>query len=351
MPVTEQPGILSRTEFKERIDQQPRVQLAHLPTPLEPCPRLSKALGGPRILIKREDCTGLAFGGNKTRTLEFILGKVLESGADSVVQGAGHQSNYCRQLSAAAVRLGLKAHVVLHKYDPSAEIQGNLLLDYLLGAEVHLVDAPLGKPLEAAKQKVGEELRQAGHKPFVIDSVYGEALAAVAYANFVLELQDQVTSMGIQPDFLYFSGAGGTQSGIALGVKVLGLPWQVVGITPIHWDEDIYQKLAREATDAARILNLDIVLEPDEIINYDNYVGERYGKTTPAGLEAMKLMARTEGIILDPVYTSKALAGLIDHIWQGKIHSNQTVIFIHTGGTPALFAYNQDILKALEENV
>ncbi|MCI0527526.1 MAG: D-cysteine desulfhydrase family protein [Nitrospira sp.] len=348
MSVTNQTAILSRAELKQRLGQQPRVRLAHLPTPLETCPRLSETLRGPRILVKREDCTGLAFGGNKVRTLEFILGKVLESGADSVVQGAGHQSNYCRQLAAAAVKLGLKAHVVLHKYDPSTEIQGNLLLDYLLGADVHLVDAPLGEPMEAAKQKVGEELRKAGHKPFVVDSAYGEALAAVAYANFVLELQEQVESMGVQPDFIYFAGAGGTQSGIALGVKVLGLPWQIVGITPIHWDEDIYQKLAREANGAARILNLDVTLEPHEIINYSEYVGERYGKTTSAGLEAMKLMARTEGIILDPVYTSKALSGLINHIKQEKVRSGHTVVFVHTGGTPAVFAYNQDILKVLE---
>jgi 1-aminocyclopropane-1-carboxylate deaminase/D-cysteine desulfhydrase-like pyridoxal-dependent ACC family enzyme len=290
----------------------------------------------------------MAFGGNKTRTLEFILGKALQTGADAVVQGAGQQSNYCRQLSAAAAKLGLKAHVVLHKYDSNTEIQGNLLLDYILGADVHLVNAPLGKPMEGAKQRIGEELRQAGYNPFIIDSKRGEALAAIAYANFVLELQEQVEVMGIQPDFIYLSGAGGTQSGMVLGVKVLGLSWKVVGITPIRWDEDIYVRMAREATDAAHILNLDVTVKPDEIINYDNYVGERYGKTTQAGLEALKLMAQTEGIILDPVYTAKALSGLIDHIKQGKAGSNHTVIFIHTGGTPALFAYNQEILKALE---
>jgi len=348
MPSIPRTAILSSTELKQRLDQQPRVQLAHLPTSLEFCPRLSEALGGPRVWVKREDCTGLAFGGNKTRTLEFILGKVMESGADTVVLGAGHQSNYCRQLAAAAVRLGLKAHLILHKYDPSREVQGNLLLDYLLGADVHLMDAPLGEPMEAAKQKLGEELRRAGHNVFVIDSARGEALAAVAYVRFILELQEQVESSGIRPDFIYLSGAGGTQSGMVLGAKVLGLPWQVVGITPIRWDEDIHQRLAREATDASRILNLDVTVKPDEIVNYEDYVGEGYGKTTPAGLEAMKLMARTEGIILDPVYTSKALAGLMAHIKQGKVGPDHTVIFVHTGGTPALFAYNQDILKALE---
>lgn len=335
------------TELKERLDRFPRVSLAHLPTPLEPCPRLTEALSGPRIFIKREDCTGLAFGGNKTRILEYVLGKGVASGADCVVQGAAEQSNHCRQLASAAVRLGLKAHLVLHKYHPSREVQGNLLLDHLLGAEIHLTDAPLGKAMEAAKQEVGEQLRQEGHNPFVISEHEGESLAPLAYVDFILELQEQLKADGVQPDFIYCSSAGATQSGMVLGARALGLPWQIIGIAPIRWDEDIFQKLARTANTAAKTLDLNLTLGSDDFVNDDGYIGESYGKTSQAGLEALKFMARTEGIILDPMYTAKALAGLVDHIRKGRLSKNETVIFVHTGGTPALFAYNQEVLESL----
>ncbi len=338
---------MTPTELRERLNRLPRVSLAHLPTPLEPCPKLTEALGGPRIFIKREDCTGLAFGGNKTRILQYVLGKAVESGADCVVQGAAEQSNHCRQLAAAAVRLGLKAHLVLHKYYPSREVQGNLLLDHLLGAEIHFTDAPLGEGMEAAKQEVGEQLREAGHKPFVISTREGESLAPLAYVEFILELKEQLKAAGVQPDFIYCSSAGATQSGMVLGAKGLGLPWQVVGIAPIRWDEDIFQKLARTANTAAKALDLNLTLGSDDFVNDDGYIGESYGKTSQAGMEALKLMARTEGIILDPIYTAKALAGLVDHIRQGRISPDQTVIFVHTGGTPALFAYNQEVFESL----
>ena len=338
---------LTSAELKERLDRLPRFSLAHLPTPLEPCPRLTKALGGPRIFIKREDCTGLAFGGNKTRILEFVLGEGLDSGADCVVQGAAEQSNHCRQLAAAAAKIGLKAHLVLHKYDPCLEVQGNLLLDHLLGAEIHLRKAPLGKPMEAAKEEVGAQLRREGHKPFVITGRLAEPLATVAYVNFVLELDEQLNAAGVEPDSIYFAAAGGTQSGMVLGARVLGLPWRITGIAPIEWDEDIFQRLAHAANTAAELLDLNLTFEPDDFVNDHSYIGKHYGRTTPEGLEALKLMARTEGIILDPIYTAKALAGLIDHIRQGKIDKDQTVIFVHTGGTLALFAYNRQVYESL----
>ena len=335
---------LTPTELRERLDRVPRVSLAHLPTPLDLCPRLTEALGGPRILVKREDCTGLAFGGNKTRILEYVLGEAVRTGADCVVQGAAEQSNHCRQLAAAAAKLGLKAHLVLHKYDFSTEIQGNLLLDYLLGAEIHLTDAPLGKRMEEAKQEVGEKLRQEGQNPFVISKPIGESFAPLAYVDFILELRRQTHSEGLEPDHIYCSSAGATQAGMVLGTKVLGLPWQITGVAPIQWEEDHAVILARTANAAAKTLNLSLSLEPKHFTNDSSYIGEAYGEPSESGLEALDLMARTEGIILDPLYSAKALAGLIDHIRKGKLSPNDTVVFVHTGGTPALFAYNKNVL-------
>ncbi len=338
---------VTSAKLRELLDRVQRVSLAHLPTPLEPCSRLTKDLGGPRILIKREDCTGLAFGGNKTRILEYVLGEAIRIGADCVVQGAAEQSNHCRQLAAAAAKLGLKAHLVLHKYDPNTEVQGNLLLDHLLGAEIHLTDAPLGKGMEEAKQQVGEQLRKAGRQPFVINRQVGESLAPLAYVDFILELRRQAEAEGIQPDHIYCSSAGATQAGMVLGTRALGLPWQITGIAPIQWDEDHCVILARTANNAAKTLDLKMSLKPEDFINDNGYIGESYGATSPGGLEALNLMARTEGIILDPLYSSKALAGLIDHIRKGKLLSNDIVVFVHTGGTPALFAYNQEVLSDL----
>ena len=201
--------------------------------------------------------------------------------------------------------------------------------------------------MEAAKEEVGAQLRREGHRPFVITGRLAEPLATVAYVNFVLELDEQLNAAVVKPDSIYFAAAGGTQSGMVLGARVLGLPWRITGIAPIEWDEDMLQRLAHAANTAAELLDLNLTFEPDDFVNDPSYIGKHYGRTTPEGLEALKLMARTEGIILDPIYTAKALAGLIDHIRQGKIEKDQTVIFVHTGGTPALFAYNQQVYESL----
>jgi 1-aminocyclopropane-1-carboxylate deaminase/D-cysteine desulfhydrase-like pyridoxal-dependent ACC family enzyme len=334
--------IVTRETLCQKIAQIPQVDIGHFPTPLEECPRLSEALGGPRILMKREDCSGLAFGGNKVRQLSFTIGEAVHKGADTIIQGAASQSNHCRQAAAAAARLGLKCYLRLSR-DSKSVIQGNLLLDYIAGAEVELVDAPLGPELDAIKYALAEDLKSEGLKPHVIAAPRSTALAGVAFAWCIAEIHAQQEVMGIEADWIYAASAGGTQGGLVLGTKALGMKLKPVGIAPIAWDDRV-ERVRIAANDAAEILGLDVQISDNEVSNTDAYVGEAYGVVTPECVEALKLVAQTEGIFLDPSYTSKAFAGLIDHIHQGKIASDETVVFLHTGGTPALFAYNKELI-------
>jgi L-cysteate sulfo-lyase len=335
----------AQAALEARIDAQPRVRLAHLPTPLEPCPRFSAALGGPAIWIKRDDLTGLAFGGNKTRQLEFVFADVLAQGADTVVAGAYTQSNWCRQMTAAARKLGLEVALVLLHGQKGPALQGNLLLDRLMGADVTVVDLDSMERLAPLLEAKAEELARAGRRPYVVAPFGVEklVLGALGYVNAALELDRQLAEAGIDPDYLYLCGANMTPGGLALGLKALGRRTRLVNLAPIRWSEARAVDIARIADGTARRLGLDIRVTPDEIENHDDCIGERYGVVTDGAREAMQLLARTEAVILDPVYSSKALAGLIDHIRQGRIGKHETVVFLHTGGTPALFAYAADL--------
>jgi D-cysteine desulfhydrase family pyridoxal phosphate-dependent enzyme len=333
--------IITREELCQKIAQMPQVELGHFPTPLEECPRLSEALGGPRILMKREDCSGLAFGGNKVRQLTFTIGEAIHQGADTIVHGAASQSNHCRQAAAACARLGLKCYLRLSR-DKKGIIQGNLLLDHLAGAEVELVDATLGPELDAVKYALAEDLKAQGLKPHVIAAPRSTALAAVAFSWCIAEIHEQQEAMGIEADWMYAGSIGGTQAGLILGAKALGMKLKPVGISPIRWDDRV-ERVRIAANSAAEILDLDLQITDADVDNTNDYVGEAYGVVTPECVEALKLVAQTEGIFLDPSYTSKAFAGLIDHIRQGRIAPDDTVIFLHTGGTPALFAYNEEL--------
>ena len=343
--MTNEKPVISRDELRSRIDEIPRIPIAHLPTPLEFCPRLTEALGGPEIWMKRDDCTGLAFGGNKTRQLEFIFADAKEQGADTIVIGAGSQSNWCRQTTAAACKMGLHTVLLLVHGIKGAALQGNLLLDRLLGADVTIIDGEDLKQLPPLLQEKTEALKQAGRKPYLMNpfGIPTLSLSAISYVNAVLEMDDQLKAQGKDADYIYLSGANITPAGLALGVKLLGLNTKVIGITPIRWEEDRSTDIARIATATAERLGLDVVVEPEEIFNEDTYVGDRYGVMTEECREVLSLVAKTEGIILDPVYSSKAMAGLIDHIRKGMIGKDERVIFLHTGGTPALFAYAEDL--------
>lgn len=332
-----------RNELQSRIDELPRVPIAHLPTPLEFCPRLTEALGGPEIWIKRDDCTGLAFGGNKTRQLEFVFADAQRQGADTIVIGSGSQSNWCRQTAAAARKFGLDVVLVLMHGVKGRLLQGNLLLDYLLGADVTIVDGEDLQQLPPLLEEKVETLKRKGSKPYLMNpfGLSTLSLSAVGYVNAFIELDGQLEER--EADYIYLAGANITPAGLAVGVKAMGRKTEVMGITPIRWEEDRSTDIARIAGATAERLGLDIRFRPEEIHNTDDYVGEAYGVMTPECREALKLVAGTEGIILDPVYSGKAMAGLMDHIRQGRIGENEMVVFLHTGGTPALFAYVDDL--------
>ncbi len=336
--------ILTTDQLRQAIARLPRLSLAHLPTPLEEMPRFARQLQGPRLFIKRDDCTGLLFGGNKTRHNEFLLAEALRQNADVVVWGAGVQSNNCRQTAAACNKLGLDCVLYLSRAAHNDDIQGNLLLDHLMGAEVHMIDEPLGPALDEILLTKAAELKRAGRRPFVWDRVTGRPLAAVSYALCLAEILDECRRLGIEPKSVYVAAAGATGGGLALGKAVLGWPGQVRLLCPIVWPWDTPADLAEVANAAAALLDLPHRLGADAVDVRTDYIGAGYGSATPAGREAMNLLARTEGILLDPIYTAKAMAGLIDDIRQKRLRPEETAVFIHTGGTPAVFAYRDEVL-------
>ena len=338
-------SLVTADTLRERIANVPRVSLAKLPTPLDDAPRFSAALGGPRILIKREDLTGLAFGGNKTRMLEFRMANALRQGADCVINGAAVQSNDCRQTAAAGAKLGLKVYLVLkeRRNRPDAVPQGNFLLDNLLGAEVITIGPDDPTDQRQAMLDLADRLRSEGHHPYM--SLQDLHLWAVAYVDCFLEIHQQLAAMGVQANYIYLTSGLMSQAGMMLGVRAINAPIKVVGICPSHHQPDSRQRMASLATQAGQFLGLDVSFSAEDVNNSDAYVGEAYGKPTAAGIEAIKLLARTEAILLDPVYSSKGMSGLIDHIRQGMIGKDETVVFVHTGGNPALFAYNEDLTR------
>jgi len=332
--------------LKEKIKKFPQVNLAVLPTPLHEVPRFSQALGGPRIFIKRDDLTGLAFGGNKTRMFEFLLARAIQEGADTVVGGAGVQSNYCRQLIAACNSLGLEVHVVLRRIrgEKDNQIQGNLFLDLLSGAKVHVITADEHGQRNAIYQ-LADKLRENGKKPFVARMASDQDLTpdVVAYVNCFCEMAEQWNQLDIQPSWIYVASYDSTQAGLELGKAILESDVNIAGIAPGVWENNAAQLVEKYANLAATALNVQCRIKAEDIYNTTDYVGEGYGIPTKESVEMIKLMARTEGIFLDPVYTSKAMAALNDHIKKGKLNKKDTVIFLHTGGTPALFAYTEEL--------
>jgi D-cysteine desulfhydrase family pyridoxal phosphate-dependent enzyme len=339
---------LSPKELERCVARLPRIQLAHLPTPLEEVPHFAGRLGGPQIFIKRDDCTGLLFGGNKTRHNEFLLADAVEQGADVIVWGAGTQSNNCRQTAAACARLGLECRLYLSRAAHNDDVQGNLLLDHLVGARVEIVDAPLGPELEALLHARADELRGQGRRPYVWDRHRSRELGAVSYMLCVAEIAEQMRESGLRPAALYVAASGATGAGVALANAVLGLGCQVRLLCPIRWPWDIAEDMAQVANRTAELLGLPHRLRAGNIDASTDYIGPGYGAVTPGGWEALELLATTEGILLDPVYTAKAMAGLIDDV-RGRRVPDGPVVFIHTGGTPAVFAYRDELLAFLKK--
>jgi D-cysteine desulfhydrase family pyridoxal phosphate-dependent enzyme len=329
-------------ELRAALAKQPRMRLAHLPTPLEELPRLSAALGV-RLWMKRDDCTGLGFGGNKARQLEFTLGDAVAQGCDTVVQGAGSQSNHCRQAAAACAKLGLACHLVLQRDAKSAIRSGNLLLHELFGAQIEFTDAPLGPEFDAVKQARAERLKAEGRRPYTIAGVEGASRSALGYVNQLCELTEQLAAQNVRPDFLYLCSSGATQAGLTVAARALGTPLPIIAAAPIRWPYDTHERIAEVASVTAERLGLPHRFTASDIQNTDAYIGGAYGKVTPEGGDALRLVATTEGVLLDPVYTAKAMACLIDHIRLGRVPAGSTVLFVHTGGTPALFAYTEEL--------
>ncbi len=337
---------LTTSDLRAAIDRLPRFPLAHLPTPLEHAPRFSKALGGPQVYIKRDDCTGLAMGGNKTRHNEFLIADAQRQQADIIVWGAGVQSNNCRQTAAACAKAGIDIHLVLGRGGPANgpdPVQGNLLLDHLVGAHVDIVEEKIGVDLEVRIAREAAKHAANGRRVYSWDRHKVKPLAAVSYALCVAEIVEQSQAAGWAPDAIYVSSAGSTGAGVVLGQLALGLMCPVRHVSPIKWPWDTQADMAQIADDAAKLIGLDLGIRPEHIDITFDYIGAGYGELSGGGCEAIALLARTEGILLDPSYTGKAMAGLIDDIRQGRRKSDEKVVFIHTGGTPALFAYNDGL--------
>ena len=341
---------LTPDQLRQTIARLPRVRLAHLPTPLEEAPRFAQRIGGPPIYVKRDDCTGMAMGGNKTRHNEFLLADAVKQGADMLVWGAGVQSNNCRQTAAACAKLGLECHLFLTRAAHNDDVQGNLLLDHLMGAHVHIVDVPMGPALDDLLLAQAAEFRKAGRRPYVWDRHRGRPLAAVSYVLCLAEIAEQARQLGIEPSAVYCSAAGATGAGLALGRAVLGLSWKIRLICPIRWPWDTPADIATVANHTAELLGLPQRLTGADIDIRQDYIGPAYGAVTAAGREALDLLARTEGILLDPSYTSKAMAGLIDDVRQGRVDRKLPLVFVHTGGTPALFAYRDELIDVRQQH-
>jgi D-cysteine desulfhydrase/L-cysteate sulfo-lyase len=326
----------------------PRIPLALTPTPLQDAPRLARELGIGRLLIKRDDLTGLAFGGNKTRNLEFRMAEAVSLGTDVFIAGLEAQSNSARQTTAAANILGMKTILVLHTDRGDWGWQGNPLVDRILGADVRWLEDGDPAVLDQTLRDVAEEQRKLGLKPYVMNHAGAFALgSALAYLLCTLEIVEQTAALGLSPTHLYMTSGNKGHAGLVIGRKLLGASFRTVAISQRRGDDRVPGALAG-ARDAAQALGWDVPLTEDDVESYDTYVGAGYGLPTPDGLAAIRLAARTEGLLLDPVYTGKAMAGLIDHARQGLIGKDDVVVFIHTGGLPALFAFKDEILADLD---
>jgi D-cysteine desulfhydrase family pyridoxal phosphate-dependent enzyme len=340
---------------KTIADRYERVELAHLPTPLEEMKTLTEKFEGPKLYIKRDDLTGLAFGGNKARKLEYIFADVLAKKSDSIVTWASVQSNWCRQTAAAARVVGIKPILVLSKRDESPVYpDGNHLLDLLMGADVRIIGP--GQDRQTTADQIVKEEKAKGRNPYVV-SVGGsrvggsmtEPLGAIAYAAAFEETYRQARERGIKIDHVVLAtGSGGTQAGLVVGAKVVAPNVQVVGIAISSPSASVKASVADIANDTARVLDLEASFTAEDIIVFDEYIGDGYGKMNSAHAEAIALTAQEEGILLDPVYTGKAMAGTLDLIKKGYFKKGEGVVFLHTGGTPALFVYRDRLIELLD---
>ena len=318
-----------------------RVPLCHQPTPIEFMPRLSEELGGPDLYIKRDDCTGLGMGGNKTRKLEFLLGDALSSDSDILVTQGAVQSNHVRQTAAAACRYGLDCHALLERRVtrdyPRYESTGNIFLDKLFGATLEF--RPSGLDMNVEAESVASELRSSGRRPYFIPGGGSNAVGALGYVSCALEIARQESESGVRYDWVVLgTGSAGTQSGLVAGFFALARDLPVMGISVRHPCDRQTSTVHGLTCQTLEQLGHDSV-PSDKILVDDSYVGDGYGIPSPQTLEAICLTASCEGILLDPVYSGKGMSGLIGLVRSGFFGSSDKVLFLHTGGSSSLFAY------------
>jgi L-cysteate sulfo-lyase len=334
-------------DAKEMLKKFDRVRLTNLPTPLEPAKNLSKFLGGPNIFLKRDDCTALAFGGNKTRKLEFVMADALNKHSDVMITIGGLQSNWARQMASAARKLGMEVVLVLEGKQP-AEYQGNLLLDHMMGCQIRFQEiSQEDEDKEIQGQcpitgKIADELRKNNKTAYTAPLGAATPLGNLGYINAVIEMKDQLDAMDIMADSIVLAtGTGGTQAGLELGVRLLDLGTKVIGLSISRHTREKADEISELCNQTIHFLNQDhFQVNPSEIfVNYD-YMGKGYGQPTKECIEAVKLVAQLEGVILCPIYTGKAMAGLIDLVRKGFFKKGDNVIFLHTGGGTANFAFH-----------
>ena len=328
------------------LSRFPRVSLAHLPTPLEHLPRLSEHLGGPQIYVKRDDCTGLATGGNKTRKLEFSMGDALQQGAETIVTVGAVQSNHVRQTAAAACKLGLKCEVLLeHRVaEPSDDYlnSGNVLLDRIYGANIR--EYPVGTDFDGEMQAIVDEVNAGGGHACIIPGGASNPVGALGYVNCAFELVGQANDSGLVIDhFVTATGSAGTQGGLVVGLKAMHADVPLLGIGVKAPRDEQEQKVYDLACETANYIGIPGIVDRADVIANCDYVGDGYGIPTKEMNDAIKLLARLEGLLFDPVYSGKALAGLIDLVRNGHFDGAENIVFLHTGGSAALFAYAKQL--------
>jgi L-cysteate sulfo-lyase len=339
--------VSARLDLATALARQSRVLLATLPTPLQEATRLRDALGGasrcPRLFIKRDDLTGLAGGGNKARKLEYLVGDAERAGATTLITTGAVQSNHARMTAGAARMAGMSAELVLTAHHADPDDEGNLLLDRLFGARVHFVpsvDPMLAVGLDEEKVKAVEaDVRAGGGTPYVIPVGGSSGIGAIGYVAGTLELCTQLDTLGVAPSRLYFaSGSRGTQAGLALGKHLCRATYQVRGIAVSAGEPEKVERARRVVGEASARLGLTAAVDARDFTTDQDFIGDGYGLPTPAAIEAMILVARTEALVLDPTYTAKAMAALIEHVRSGAIPASESIVFLHTGGSPAIFS-------------
>ncbi len=318
------------------LSDLPRMVLGFFPTPIEPLPNLTDRLNGPALWIKRDDQTGLATGGNKTRKLEFLVADAVQHQADTLITVGAPQSNHARQTAAAAAKAGLRSALVLRGKAPTDQT-GNILLDNLFGAEIFWAGM---RSVDEVVIEIAEELKARGQRPYLIPLGGSNPIGAVGYATAMLEFIEQTRSLAVKFDAIVFAtSSGGTQSGLVIGSKLGGYTGRILGISVDHRADQLVPVLVNLANATARHIGTELSFTAEDFEVNDQYLGGGYAIMGEPEREAIRLCAQTEGLLVDPVYTGRAMAGLIDLIRQGEFRTGQNVLFWHTGGTPALFAY------------